>query len=121
MVTRYGRELAPESLPILERVAVTLGQLDGVAAAVDVHHFATGAAKYGREPTGKRAEVIRDYLVSRGVAPGRLVARGRGTDQPIADNKTAEGRRLNTRLEVVLAVPAECAEQLGPGCGQLGP
>jgi len=46
-----------------------------------------------------RAQSVVDYLVSRGVAKERLLARGFGSSQPIADNATDEGRRHNRRIE----------------------
>ena len=49
-----------------------------------------------------RAEQVASILRGRGVAPQRLQAQGMGDAQPVADNKTAEGRARNRRVEVVL-------------------
>jgi OOP family OmpA-OmpF porin len=43
---------------------------------------------------------VRDYLITRGVSPGRLVVRGFGPDRPIASNVTAEGQAKNRRVEL---------------------
>jgi OOP family OmpA-OmpF porin len=48
----------------------------------------------------RRAYTVRDFLVSQGVAPERISARGYGSAQPIADNVTAEGRAQNRRVEL---------------------
>ena len=46
-----------------------------------------------------RANSVRDYLLKKGVDAQRLVAKGYGSSRPKADNKTAEGRTLNRRIE----------------------
>ena len=53
----------------------------------------------------RRARAIVDYLVSRGVDPRRLVARGNGSAKPLAGNHTAEGRARNRRTDI-LFIPA---------------
>jgi len=53
----------------------------------------------------KRADAIRDYLLKKGIAPEKAVARGFGDTKPIADNKTAEGRAKNRRTEINLVTP----------------
>ena len=51
----------------------------------------------------KRAEEVMEYLISHGVKPDMISARGHGEADPIASNKTAEGRAQNRRVEVTLA------------------
>jgi outer membrane protein OmpA-like peptidoglycan-associated protein len=46
-----------------------------------------------------RAESVKKYLVSKGVAENRLTATGYGQDQPIADNTTPAGKAKNRRVE----------------------
>ena len=53
----------------------------------------------------KRAEVVMQYLISQGVKPGFISARGFGEADPIASNDTAQGRAQNRRVEVTLAGP----------------
>ena len=50
----------------------------------------------------KRAQAVTDQLTSRGVARDRIKAVGVGPDRPIADNKTAEGRANNRRVEIIV-------------------
>lgn len=47
-----------------------------------------------------RAETVRNYLISKGIAPKRVIAKGYGETQPIASNATVEGRQKNRRTEV---------------------
>ncbi|WAS99582.1 OmpA family protein [Nannocystis poenicansa] len=77
------------------------------------------AGKYARVATHKRANTIRDYLISRGLPRERLVARGWDAERPVATNKTEEGRAKNRRVEIVLSTPPECAQLLGPPCGPI--
>jgi chemotaxis protein MotB len=53
----------------------------------------------------KRAEAVMAYLISQGVKPDLISARGHGEADPIAANDTAQGRAQNRRVEVTLAGP----------------
>ena len=50
----------------------------------------------------RRAKKIRDQLLARGVKRSQIETTSQGEDVPIADNKTAEGRRKNTRIEIFI-------------------
>jgi outer membrane protein OmpA-like peptidoglycan-associated protein len=58
-----------------------------------------GSQKYNLKLSERRAETVRNYLVDHGVNPDRLTSRGYGESNPIATNKTAEGRAANRRIE----------------------
>ncbi len=68
-----------------------------------------GAASFNQDLSQKRAQSVRDYLVSRGIASDRVDAVGYGPDKPVADNTTAEGRADNRRVEIVVK-PAAAAQ-----------
>jgi outer membrane protein OmpA-like peptidoglycan-associated protein len=53
----------------------------------------------------KRAEAVMAYLISQGVKPDLITARGLGAAEPLASNATAQGRAQNRRVEVTLAEP----------------
>jgi outer membrane protein OmpA-like peptidoglycan-associated protein len=57
----------------------------------------------------RRAESVRTYLISRGLPPEQVVAKGMGPDRPIADNSSAEGRANNRRVEIVVSKSARSA------------
>jgi len=59
-----------------------------------------GAALENKKISQKRAEIVMDYLVKKGIAPHRLKAVGHGEDNPIANNRTAAGREQNRRIEI---------------------
>ncbi|MDW8225760.1 MAG: OmpA family protein, partial [Bacteroidota bacterium] len=50
----------------------------------------------------QRAQQVVEYLVRRGISRSRLLASGVGTRQPVADNRTPEGRLQNRRVEIVV-------------------
>ncbi len=64
------------------------------------HTDNVGKAGYNMKLSLKRAEAVRDYLLSLGGDPAKMEVRGVGMDNPIADNKTAAGRAQNRRVEV---------------------
>ncbi len=59
-----------------------------------------GSRSYNKRLSKKRAEMVRDYLVKKGVAPARLVVKAMGESHPIASNRTAGGRARNRRCEL---------------------
>ena len=92
--------LTPESEAILNGVAESLVANDSIRVQVTGHTDNTGGLALNRRLSLARAEAVRQYLISRGVAEDRLTARGLGPDQPVASNRTAEGRAQNRRVEL---------------------
>lgn len=84
----------------LAPVATYLEQNPEVDVDVIGYTDSTGAAAYNQKLSEKRAKVAADYLESEGVENSRINVEGRGEENPIADNKTAEGREKNRRIEV---------------------
>lgn len=92
--------LTPESETILNGVAESLVANDSIRVQVTGHTDNTGSLALNRRLSLARAQAVRQYLISRGVAEDRLTARGLGPDQPVASNRTAEGRAQNRRVEL---------------------
>lgn len=69
---------------------------------VEGHTDSQGQRQYNMDLSKKRADAVKDALVARGVAADRITTVGVGPDRPIADNKTAEGRANNRRVEIVV-------------------
>ena len=85
---------------VLDRVAESLVANADIRVRVSGHTDATGPRALNTELSQDRAESVMRYLVERGVASSRLEARGYGPDRPVAGNDTAEGRRMNRRVEL---------------------
>ena len=63
---------------------------------------AIAEAQLNAELAQRRAAAARDYLVSKGIEKNRVYTEGKGEKQPVADNKTAEGRAQNRRVVLVV-------------------
>jgi outer membrane protein OmpA-like peptidoglycan-associated protein len=95
----------------LNDVAKTLVAYPSTAVDILGHASSDGADDYNMKLSQRRADAVANYLTSQKVQPVRLVATGKGETQPIADNKTAEGRAANRRVEILLT---PIVEQSGP-------
>ncbi len=96
--------LTPQSFPVLNGVAEDLKMHPLVQVELQGHTDDRGKDDYNLDLSQRRAAAVRDYLISQGVSSSRLTAKGYGETQPVADNKTAQGRAQNRR--VVMKVTA---------------
>jgi OmpA-OmpF porin, OOP family len=98
--------LKPESTSILDGVAATIMRCK--CSRVDIRGYtdSVGKPEYNQKLSERRANAVKDYLESHGVAQGILTAQGFGEENPIADNKTAKGRAENRRVTVQFSAPA---------------
>jgi len=71
--------------------------------AIEGHTDSTGSAEFNQALSEKRADAVRDYLASQGLDAGTLSAQGLGMNNPVADNKTAESRQRNRRVEIIVS------------------
>jgi outer membrane protein OmpA-like peptidoglycan-associated protein len=69
---------------------------------VEGHTDSQGGASYNQDLSQRRAQSVRDYLVTRGMASDRVTSEGFGLTRPIADNASPEGRANNRRVEIVV-------------------
>ena len=88
------------SLPTLDDVAETLDRYPGLRVEVAGHTDSRGDADDNADLSERRARAVVAHLVRYGIDPGRLSARGYGESQPIADNRYANGRAQNRRVEI---------------------
>lgn len=92
--------LKPEARAKLDDlVAKTSGVNLEVIIAVG-HTDSDGSDAYNQKLSVSRAEAVKAYLVSKGVERNRVYTEGKGEKQPVADNKTKEGKAKNRRVEI---------------------
>ena len=93
-------DITPTSARILDEVARQLIEAPTINVEVAGHTSGAGDRTANIKLSLARAESVRAYLIMKGVAPERLVARGYGPDQPVATNSTDAGRAMNRRVEL---------------------
>jgi outer membrane protein OmpA-like peptidoglycan-associated protein len=94
--------LRSQAREVISRIAGILMVARGFRLKVEGHTDSVGSEEYNLELSGKRAQSVRDYLVSAGVSSDLIATQGLGESSPIADNSTAEGRQKNRRVEIVI-------------------
>lgn len=92
--------LRPESqAKLTDLVEKTKGVNVEVIIAVG-HTDSTGPDSHNQKLSVRRADSVKNFLVEKGVEKNRIYTEGKGSTQPVADNKTREGRAKNRRVEV---------------------
>jgi OmpA-OmpF porin, OOP family len=91
--------LTPNGKAILDQMVVLLKEYPQKPVEVSGHTDAEGDHRMNVTLSKERAESVRTYLISKGIAAGRLFAVGHGPDNPVADNNTEAGRQTNRRIE----------------------
>ena len=80
-----------------------VGKVQGINLEVIIavgHTDSVGSDAYNQSLSVRRAESVKAYLVSKGIEKNRVYTEGKGEKQPVADNKTSEGRAKNRRVEI---------------------
>lgn len=80
-----------------------IGKVQGINLEVIIavgHTDSIGTDAYNQKLSVRRAEAVKAYLVSKGIEKNRVYTEGKGEKQPVADNKTKEGRAKNRRVEI---------------------
>ena len=93
-------ELKPESFPVLDELVAYLQRKDDERIEIGGHTDNVGKPAANLTLSMARAKSVMDYIISKGIDPNRLTAKGYGMTQPIAENSSAEGRAINRRTEV---------------------
>jgi len=102
-------DLLPTAAERLDEVATALKEQPDRHVTVFGFTDSRGVAAHNQTLSESRAQAVRNYLISRGVATEQLSAVGKGPADPVADNASAEGRANNRRVEIVVARPANAA------------
>jgi OOP family OmpA-OmpF porin len=92
--------LKPEGRASLDSLVDKIKSINLEVVVAVGHTDATGAEAYNQALSVRRAEAVKAYLVSKGIAANRVYVEGKGEAQPVADNSTREGRAKNRRVEI---------------------
>ena len=92
--------LKKESFPALDELVDALKTKPAMVIEIAGHTDNVGSAEANQLLSAGRAVSVRDFLLSIGVKPTQVKAKGYGETQPVADNATEEGRQQNRRTEV---------------------
>ena len=92
-------DLKEKSLTELQKILRFLKENPAVKVEISGHTDNTGSPAYNIQLSQKRAQSVNDYLVSNGIASQRLIPKGYGSNQPLSDNESEDGRRKNRRIE----------------------
>ncbi|SDM93254.1 outer membrane protein, adhesin transport system [Franzmannia pantelleriensis] len=107
-------ELSPAAQNELNDLAAQIRQRNDLARVfIAGHADSTGTDAVNDPLSEARARSVADYLASQGVSPGLLESRGYGSNNPVASNDTADGRRQNRRVEVTLETNGENLDMTG--------
>lgn len=93
-------KLLKESFAELNTLIVLLMENPGLRVEIGGHTDNVGNAEYNMTLSQQRADAVKNYLVEKGIAANRLVSKGYGFSNPIADNDTEQNRAKNRRTEI---------------------
>lgn len=96
-------DLKPGAQLILAKLAGILLIIDNQEVLIEGHTDATGDPAYNLDLSRRRALSVLSFMQSQGIDGHRLQSTGLGMERPVADNATAEGRRRNRRVEIVIS------------------
>jgi outer membrane protein OmpA-like peptidoglycan-associated protein len=75
----------------------------GLNLAIEGYTDTTGAADFNMKLSQQRADTVRQFLIAQGLSADTITSKGLGEADPIADNSTAAGRKLNRRVEIIVS------------------
>ena len=92
--------LKPEGKAKLDDLASKVKDINLEVIIAVGHTDSVGSDAYNQKLSVRRSEAVKAYLVSKGIEKNRVYTEGKGEKQPVADNKTKEGRAKNRRVEI---------------------
>ena len=104
-------DVKPVAQTSLKKLALSLQNNPQTNILVVGHTDSTGTASHNMDLSIRRAGAVKSYLVAAGVGGSRLNTQGKGETEPIADNKTADGRAQNRRVEIVIVANDQMKQQ----------
>jgi outer membrane protein OmpA-like peptidoglycan-associated protein len=94
--------IMPDSFAMLNEIAEVLKSRPEIRVRIEGHTDARGSLRHNMKLSQARADSVREFLIGQGVDLSHMEARGFGPTQPLADNRTAQGREQNRRVEFII-------------------
>ena len=92
--------LRPDGKKSIDDAVAKLKGVDVEMVIATGHTDSVGTDAYNQKLSERRAAAVKDYLVSKGIPAAKVTTIGKGESQPVATNKTAEGRQKNRRVDI---------------------
>jgi OOP family OmpA-OmpF porin len=92
--------LRPDGRKAIDDALAKLGGVDLEMVIATGHTDSVGTPQYNQRLSERRAAAVKDYLASKGIPASKITTIGKGESQPVATNKTAEGRQKNRRVDI---------------------
>jgi len=92
--------LRPDGKKNIDDAVAKLKGVDLELVIATGHTDSRGSDAYNQKLSERRAAAVKDYLVSKGIPAAKITTIGKGESQPVATNKTAEGRQKNRRVDI---------------------
>jgi outer membrane protein OmpA-like peptidoglycan-associated protein len=92
-------DLLPESIPLLSKVAEYLLDNKNLKIKVTGHTDLTGDQEFNKQLSWDRAESVKKFFITKGIASAKIVTEGKGSSQPIIADTKAESNKINRRTE----------------------
>jgi OOP family OmpA-OmpF porin len=107
-----GKEvIVPSNYALLSKIQRAIRTFGQPNVVIEGHSDSTGSDELNERLSQGRANAVREYLVANGTIPyGKISAIGYGSQQPLASNKTAEGRAINRRIDVLIMPQLETGQ-----------
>jgi len=99
---RDSNEISAEAVDVLSEIAEVLIYYPGIYIRIVGYTDSSGVYSYNKSLSQFRANIVKSYLVGRGVKREQIAAVGMGAENPVGENDTRLGRKINRRVEIVL-------------------
>jgi len=100
--------ILPNNYSVLSKAQRAIRTFGEPELVIEGHTDSTGSEVKNQHLSQRRAEAVRAYLVANGTLPeGKIIAVGYGSKRPLASNKTAQGRAINRRIDVIIRPQAD--------------
>ena len=92
--------LKPEGKKSIDEAIAKMAKVDVEMVIATGHTDSIGTDKYNQRLSERRANTVKEYMVSKGIPAAKITTLGKGESQPVATNKTKEGRAKNRRVDI---------------------